>query len=83
MADENDPVNKVNQPITPQIQPTAQPRSHHSSRVNETPVSDSVQNLISQFNSHGIHLPKEIDQYEQALNESRRIMTRDYLNLTG
>ena len=61
MADENNPVNKVNQPTTPQIQSTAQPRSHRSSRVNETPVSDSVRNLISQFNSPGIHLPKEID----------------------
>ena len=83
MADENMPVNKVNQPITPQIQSTTQPRSHRSSRVNETPVSDSVRNLISQFNSPGIHLPEEIDQYEQALNESRRILTRAYSNLTG
>ena len=61
MADENNPVNKYNQPITPQIQPTAQSRSHRSSRVNETPVSDSVRNFISQFNSLGIHLPEEID----------------------
>ena len=61
MDDENNPINKVNQPITPQIQSTAQPRSHRSSRVNETPVSDSVRNLISQLNSLGIHLPEEID----------------------
>ena len=83
MADENNSVNKTNQPTTPQIQSTAQPRSHHSSRATETPVSDSVRNLISQFNSPGIHLPEEIDQYEQALNESRRILTRSYSNLTG
>ena len=83
MADENNPVDKVNQPITPQIQSTAQPCSHHSSRLNETPVSNSVQNLISQLNSLGIHLPEEIDQYEQAINESRRILTTTYSNLTG
>ena len=64
MADENNPVNKVNQRITAQIQSTAQLCSHHSSRANETPMSDSVQNLISQFNSPGIHLPEEIDRYE-------------------
>ena len=51
--------------------------------MNETPVSDSIQNLISQFNSPGIHLPEEIDQYKQALNESRRILTRAYSNLIG
>ena len=83
MADEDNPVNKVNQPLTPQIQSTAQPRSHRSSRVNETPVSDSVRNLISQFNYLSIHLPEEIDQYEQAINESCRILTRAYSNLTG
>ena len=69
--------------MTPQIQSTAQPRSHRSSRLNETPVSDSVQSLISQFNSPGIHQPEEIDQYEQAIKESRRILTRAYLYLTG
>ena len=83
MADENNPVDKVNRPITPQVQPTAQPRSHRSSQANETPVKDSIRNLISQFNSPGIHLTEEIDQYEQALNESRRILTRAYSNLTG
>ena len=83
MADEDNPINKVNHPITPQIQSTAQPRSHRSSRLNETPVSDSVRSLISQFNSPGIRQPEEINQVEQAINESQRILTRAYSNLTG
>ena len=80
MADDNNPGNKTNQPTTPQLQSGAQPRTRLSSRVNETPVSDSVRNLISQFNSP---VPEQIDQYEQAINESQRILTRAYSNLTG
>ena len=80
MADDNNPVNKTNQPTTPQLQSGTQPRTRHSSRINETPVSDSVRNLISQFNSP---VPEKIDQYEQAINESQRILTRAYSNLTG
>ena len=80
MADDNNPVNKTNQPTTPQLQSGTQPRTRLSSRVNETPVSDSVRNLISQFNSP---VPEQIDQYEQAINESQRILTRAYSNLTG
>ena len=48
--------------------------------MNETPVSDSVRNLISQFNSP---VPEQVDQYGQAINESQRILTRAYSNLTG
>ena len=51
--------------------------------MSKVPLNDSVRNLISQFNSSGTHQPKELDQFEQAINESRRILTRAYLNLTG
>ena len=83
MADENNPVNKVNQPITPQIQSTAQPRTRRSSRLNDDPLIDSVRNLISQFDASSARHPVDLDQIEQAINESQRILTRAYSNLTG
>ena len=83
MADENNPINKINQPITPQIQSSSQPCTLRSSRLGEAPLNDSIRSLISQFNSSGTHQPEEIDQFEQAINESRRILTRAYSNLTG
>ena len=45
--------------------------------------NDTVRNLIHQFNASGAHPPEELDQFEQAINESRRILTRAYSNLTG
>ena len=83
MADENNPIHKINHPSTPEIQSSSQPRTLRSSRLSEAPLNDSVRNLISQFNSSGTHQPEELDQFEQAINESRRILTRAYLNLTG
>ena len=46
-------------------------------------MNDTVRNLIHQFNASGAHPPEELDQFEQAINESRRILTRAYSNLTG
>ena len=83
MADENNPVHKINQPITPQIQSSSQPQKFQSSQLGETPLNDTVRNLIHQFNSSDAHPPEELDQFEQAINESCRILTRAYSNLTG
>ena len=81
MADENNPVHKINQPITPQIQSSSQPQTFQS--LDETPLNDTIRNLIHQFNAGGAHPSEELDQFEQAINESRRILTRAYSNLTG
>ena len=80
MADENNPIHKNNQPITPQIQ-SSQPQTFQS--LDETLLNDTIWNLIHQFNASGSHPPEEFDQLEQAINESRRILTRAYSNLTG
>ena len=83
MADDKNPLNKTNQPTTPQIQSTTQPRTRRSSRLNDDPLTDSVQNLISQFDASSTHHPADLDQIKQAINESQRILTRAYSNLTG
>ena len=83
MADENNPVHKINQPITPQIQSSSQSQTFQSSQFEETLLNNTVRNLIHQFNASGAHPPEELDQFEQAINESRRILTRAYSNLTG
>ena len=80
MADENNPVHKINHPITPQIQ-SSQPQTFQS--LDESPLNDTVRNLIHQFNTSGAHPSEDLDQFEQAINESRRIVTRAYSNLTG
>jgi len=80
MADEHNSVNKTNQPTTPQIQTATRSGTRRSSQSGTDPLTDSVRNLISQFNSP---VPEQIDQYEQAINESQRILTRAYSNLTG
>ena len=83
MVDDNNPVNKTNQPTTPQIQSTTQPRTRRSSRLGDDPLTDSVRNLISQFDASGARRPEELDQIEQAINESQRILTRAYSSITG
>ena len=75
MADDNNPVNKTNQPTTPQMQSTTQSRTRRSSRLGDDPLTDSVRNLISQFDASGARRPEELDQIEQAINESQRILT--------
>ena len=82
MADENNPVHKINQPITPQIQSSSQPQTFQSSQLDETPLNDTVRNIIHQFNASGAHPPEELDQFEQAINESCRILMGAYSNLT-
>ena len=57
MADENNPVHKINQPITPQIQ-SSQPQTFQSS--DETLLNDTVRNIIHHFNASGAHPPKEL-----------------------
>ena len=83
MADDKNPVNKTNQPTTPQIQSTTQPRTRRSSQLNDEPLTDSVRNLISQFDASSTRHPADLDQIEQAINETQRILTRAYSNLTG
>ena len=56
MADENNLVHKINQPITPQIQSSSQPQTFQS--LDETPLNDTIRNLIHQFNASGAHPPK-------------------------
>ena len=46
-------------------------------------MNDTIRNLIHQFDASGSHPSEELDQFEQAINESRRILTRAYPNLTG
>ena len=62
MADENNPVHKINHPITPQIQSSSQPQTFQS--LDETPLNDAIRNLIHQFNASGAHPPEELDQFE-------------------
>ena len=83
MADEKNHVHKINHPSTPPIQSSSQPQTFQSSQLDETPLNDIVRNLIHQFNASGAHPPEELDQFEQAINEYRRILTRSYSNLTG
>ena len=59
MADENNPVHKINQPITPQIQSSSQPQTFQS--LDETPLNDTVQNIIHQFNPSSAHPSEELD----------------------
>ena len=81
MDDENNPVHKINQPITPQIQSSSQPQTFQS--LDETSLNDTVRNLIHQFDASATHPSEEHDQFEQAINESHRILTRAYSNITG
>ena len=92
MADENNHVHKIDQSSTPQFTPlsrsgqlqsSSQPQKFQSWKLDETPLNDIVRNLIHQFNSSVAHPLEELDQFEQAINESRRILTRAYSNLTG
>ena len=59
MADENNLVNKFNQPITPQIQSSSQPQTFQS--LDETPLNDTVRNLIHQFDASAAHPSEELD----------------------
>ena len=91
MADENNPIHKIDQSSTPQFTPlsrsgqlqsSSQPQTFQSSQLGETLLNDTVRNLIHQFKSSVSHPPEELDQFEQAINESHRILTRAYSNLT-
>ena len=62
MADENNPVHKINQPITRQIQSSSQPQTFQS--LDETPLNDTIRILIHQFNASGAHPSEELDQFE-------------------
>ena len=83
MADEHNSVNKTNQPTTPQIQTATRSGTRRSSQLGTDPLTDSVRNLISQFDASSAHHPEDFDQIEQAIDESQRVLTRAYSNLTG
>ena len=92
MADENNPIHKIDQSSPPQFTPlsrsgqlqsSSQPQTFQSSQLGETLLNDTIWNLIHQFNSSDAHPPEELDQFEQAINESHGILTRAYSNLTG
>ena len=92
MADEDNHVHNTNHPSTPKFTPPSQlgelqssyqRQTFQSSQLSETPLNDTVRILIHHFNSSGAHPPEELDQFEQAINESRGILTRAYSNLTG
>ena len=73
MADENNPVYNTNHPSTPEFTPpsrsgelqsSSQPQTFQSSQLEETPLNDTIWNLIHQFNTSGAHPLEELHQFE-------------------